>query len=206
LIDDLIERQPQRRRLAARVPQAAAVLSVDETKQALAYLAYHAQVRIGSRSIDRRDAQAIVEEFLTDERDGLGLKPRSARQVSEALLDLGGHVLGLLVEPADRQVRFLHRTFQEALAANHIATFALAEQVEAVEQYGSDPAWREILLCLLAYTRSRSQVGDLVRRLRAVPFQPMTATAHEELLCEIACGDFALPADLARELADQSIA
>ena len=116
------------------------------------------------------------------------------------MLDLGEANLGLLVRRAPYAFGFLHRTFQEYLAADYLAHAPLEEQRSTVEQRSTDSRWREVLLGLLSLTQRQEDVAELVGIMRRVAVGTTARYAVASVLCEVSVGDYNCPIHLARRL------
>jgi hypothetical protein len=206
LLDHLISVHPQRRRVAASDTSGQGDLSGDEVRQALASLAFHMQEEGGEGLIEADDGVREVERFLRDGEQGLGLDQAGARRLARQLVEVGESNLGLLVRQSPTAVGFLHRTFQEYLAACHLARQPLSDQEQTVERYCGDPRWREVILGLLHCNRRPQEVQSLVGRARgkAAVVSASERLASESLLAEAAFGDFNCPARLSQELANEA--
>lgn len=98
-----------------------------------------------------------VEERLAGKLDTLHRVQGSAPDVLTHLLDRSG----LLREPVEGQIDFVHKTFQEFLAARAAAAEG---DIGALVQHAHDDQWREVVV--MAVGHARPQLTDeLLRRL-----------------------------------------
>ncbi|HVF71036.1 MAG TPA: NACHT domain-containing protein [Chthoniobacterales bacterium] len=153
LVDLLLEEHPQRRREAAHRVQSAsgatlrgAQLGRREIRLAFAALAFALQEHAPGGNAGRGDAVSWLAEFLHAARWNVCLTDGEAHKVARALLEEAQSELGLLVEPAQGHVGFLHRSCQEWLAAEWIRELTPEEQRKIVCAHALKPQWREVLL------------------------------------------------------------
>jgi hypothetical protein len=206
LVEHLIAVHPQWRRSAANDPGPQGELSGDDIKQALAVLAVRILKEGGEGNIEVSEAIREVERFLQDPERGLGLNQAESKRLGKQLVDVGESNLGLLVRQSPTTVGFLHRTFQEFLAADCIARLSVEEQLGTVEKQCRDPQWREVILALMFCNRRSHEVQTLVGGVRAAvsSASPQEKLVLESLLAEVAFGDFNCPATLIQDLAHET--
>lgn len=208
IIDHLVAKHPYRRRAAALLTDGApSGLSDDDLVDCFAYLAYRVQERFGEGLIERGEAAAALEEYLMDVDLGHGYELREARRIGRELVEVGAETVGLLVERSPTELGFFHRAFQEFLAASHLVRMPPEQQLAVLENHRADPRWREVLLGLFHLTRRPTDTRAFTERMRGGVERLSEAERHslDLLLCEIACGDFNVPAGLARELAERAV-
>ncbi len=153
LVEHLISVHPIARRRAAMVKAQDNDLSPEDARIVFANLAFHLQSELPEGLIDRRVAEDVMSQFLRDDVLGFGLAQSEARRQARALLTLGEQALGLLVERGPQELGFLHRSFQEYLAAEHIVRKPFADQFDFVKDHCTEPIWQEVLLSLLHLIR-----------------------------------------------------
>lgn len=119
---------------------------------------------------------------------------------ARSLLTLGEQALGLLVERGPHELGFLHRSFQEYLAAEHIARKPFADQSDFVNQHCTEPIWQEVLLSLLHLTRRPEEVVALVSVMKDRAKLVSDRFITTPIRCEVAVGDFQCPTPLARNI------
>ncbi len=200
LVEHLISVHPIARRRAAMVNGENPDLTPEDARTVFAYLAFHLQSQLSEGLIERLHADEVVSRFLQDDQMGFGLDRKEARRQSRVLLNFGEQSLGLLVEKGPEELGFLHRSFQEHLAAEHIARMPFTEQSEFVRQHCTDPAWREVLLSLFHLTKRPEEVAEFVRVINDRARSLADRFTRDTLLCEIAVGDFQCPVTLAKRI------
>lgn len=205
LIALLLQQHPQRRRIAASTPAADPSLSDDDLREAMAHLAYHMISCSPAGLLDHRSAEGVLATFLTDPQQGVGLDQRDARQIARELLRTDALTTGLLVSKTQTDIGFFHRSLQDYLAGAYLHGRDPMEQREIVATHCAEPQWREVVLALLALTDRRDEVRSLVEVLRQRTCTPSERRVLDVLLCEMVTGEYACPADLAREIVGSAI-
>ena len=200
LVEHLISVHPIARRRAAMVNGENPDLTPEDARTAFAYLAFHLQSKLSEGLIARSHADEVVCGFLQDDQMGFGLDRKEARRQSRVLLHFGEQALGLLVEKGPEELGFLHRSFQEHLAAEHIARMPFTKQSEFVGEHCTNPAWQEVLLSLFHLTKRPEEVADFVRVINDQTRSLSDRFTRDSLLCEIAVGDFQCPVILAKKI------
>ena len=202
LVELLTVRHPARRRKAAEIIESSSLAMSDaETKQVLAYLAFHMQANHADGVIDRKLAETLVRDYLKDAATGFGFPEREARRHAARLLNMGIETIGVLVDRSPTDMGFFHRIIQEYLAACYLLGLSLAEQFGVVEARGRDPQWREVLLCLFSMTPRSDDLRAFVDGIRAKSVHPYDRVYAEELSAEVTFGAFNCPNSLANEIA-----
>jgi hypothetical protein len=200
LVEHLISVHPIARRRAAMLNGENPDLTPEDARTVFANLAFHLQSQLSEGLIERQHAEEIISRFLQDEQMGFGLDRKEARRQSRVLLNFGEQSLGLLVEKGPQELGFLHRSFQEHLAAEHIARIPFTEQSEFVRQHCTNPAWQEVLLSLFHLTKRPEEVAELVQVINDQARSLADRFTRDSLLCEIAVGDFQCPVTLAKKI------
>lgn len=203
LIEHLISAHPIARRRAAMVKTVESDLSSDDARIALASLAFHLQSTQPEGLVDGHSAEEAISSFLQDEALGFGLSRAEARRQSRNLLNFGEKSLGLLVKKGPQELGFLHRSFQEHLAAEYIARKPFPEQCRFVGRHCTDPHWREVLLSLLHLTQRPEEVAELVRAINGDAKSTSDRFVALPMLCEVAVGDFQCPVALSRKICSE---
>ncbi len=201
MIDRLLTEHPASRRIAASVASAPRGLEDNELKRALARVAFDVQDTRADGLISDDDLQEVVRQFLVDDELGLGMDSSQARALPSQFTHMAEGTLGLLVRQATKQLSFFHRSFQEYLAAFHLARLTLADQKSFVEKHFASPRWKDVLLSLFSMTRRPDELRLLVETMKAST--PPESFAVAELRAEAAFGDFDCPADLAKSIAEE---
>jgi hypothetical protein len=77
------------------------------------------------------------------------------------------NAVGLLVAKSPVELGFLHRAFQEYLAACGSSTISYSALSQKVEEHCQDYQWHEVILALLTLTPRTDDVDDLLKRIWA---------------------------------------
>jgi len=105
-----------------------------------------------------------------------------AREVARQMLPLSDQVIGVLSEATpERDVQFIHRTFQEFLAAEHLLSLPLKEQVAHCQKLTGDTSWHHVLLFLLQQSRRPDETFELMQAIESAPLE-IDADIHRKLL------------------------
>ena len=147
LVGRLLDSHPRSRLRAALAPAPRGVLDSVTRRRALSALAYAMQERrdVGEAPdvLDLPAATAVLREHLVRELD---LPVGRARERAGQLVAVGAEAIGILVEQSPGEVGFLHRAFQEFLAAEHLAVLDMEEQCFAFATRAHDSQWHDVLL------------------------------------------------------------
>jgi hypothetical protein len=144
-------------------------------------------------------ARKVCRDFLVSE---LALPLHDAEQRARRLLTFGEEVLGILVRKSPEEVGFLHRAFQEFLAAKHIASLPLVAQIGLFASRAADARWRDVLLFVAEAASRPNDVEQLVEAIETVRSGgPAADWSISLLLADITFGDARRPAALTRRLA-----
>ncbi|ABU57694.1 NACHT domain-containing protein [Roseiflexus castenholzii] len=142
-------------------------LSEDEVVQVLAPLAAHIHERYPSGLIEENELREQVTHSLAEYRGENPDRPSPAfRRDVEAFLRAVRERVGLLSARGEAAYGFLHLTFQEYLAARHLAGDPNAA-LEAILARRDDPRWREPVLLALGYLSWSQNMAARGRLLRA---------------------------------------
>ncbi len=144
LIDEHRNRKVYASASAAEMPRS------EDVRRLALLLAADLQHR-GQESLSHQDALDLLRKGLSDGGDklGLGYPEAQAFSLARGLLDSVSTDLGLLVQPRDGTVGFIHRFIQEYLCAEHLLLRSAEDRRATVLDHFNDPQWREtITLCL----------------------------------------------------------
>ena len=203
LVRHFLDRAAQRR--AAAGTPGDDPLAGGPVRDALAHLAFTMQRDHETLIIPIDSARRSIESFLRDEDIGLGMTVAEAKRHAREFSEVSESDIGVLVRQGVAELGFIHRSFQEFLAAEHLARLSAHEQLETVSYHALDPRWHEVLLALCWLTRGSDHLRELIRILEQHASESGNGLAVRELLAEIAFGDFRCPADMAREIATDAI-
>jgi hypothetical protein len=201
LMRHMLRDHPQRKRSAAAIIPADQ-LSEREIQSILSRLAYEIQVEQTGRTISEAAFESHLIEMLTSTQEsGLGLPIAEARKFSKGFINIEEGSLGLLVPQGLRNFGFLHRSFQERLAAMHCAGKSLDDQISIVRDYANDPQWRETLLHLCSMTSRPNELSALLPAISDASDSKLQHEGAEDFQIEVAFSDFDLPLQQVKEIA-----
>lgn len=205
ILRHFLELHPARRRQSALAAETRQPLPSSIIREALGYLAYVVQCEHPNQIIDVKDARSTIESYLRDPDLGPGMQKAEALVHVDDFVNISEGSLGIIVRQGYAELSFLHRSFQEQLAAEHIARRAAPEQVKIIEAHARDAQWREVILALLARTPRPSDVGVLVEALTRHVDESPSGIAVFDLLTEVAFGEFHCPSALARRIGNDAL-
>ena len=198
----LLEEQPKRREKAAHARETTTGrLSEENRKRALARLAWETHDSPGSDALDKTVAQNALQNFCSIhlyKNDG------EALEIAEELLAIGAETVGILVEKSPVDIGFLHRSFQEFLAAEHLSNLPFEQQKKAVKERFANPQWHDVFLCLCHLNTREGEVDDFVDIVENIELPPEMELSRQSFLAEITFGDLHCSARIARKLAEET--
>ncbi len=146
LVELLVEKHPQMRKRASHA--SGALLSATEVTTLFAAVAYHLRVKDPAGTVTKPEMRALIVESMIND-DVLGYQQAEARRMADAVLAMAEDEFGLIVSHGAGSFGFLHRVVLDHLAGQYLATLPTDAQIEAVQRFVHDPAWRDVLLALL---------------------------------------------------------
>ena len=197
----LLEEQPKRREKAAYARGTTGSLNQENRERALARLAWETHDSSGSDALDKTIARIALQDFCETH---LYKTPGEALEISEELLAIGAEAVGILVEKSSVDIGFLHRSFQEFLAAKHLSNLPFEQQKEAVKERFENPQWHDVFLCLCHLNTRVGEVDDFVAIIEDMELPIEMELARQSFLAEIAFGDLHCSANIARRLAEET--
>ena len=198
----LLEEQPKRREKAAYARgTTTGRLSEENRKRALARLAWETHDSPGSDALNKMVAQNALQDFCSTH---LYKNDAEALEIAEELLGIGAEAIGILVEKSSVDIGFLHRSFQEFLAAKHLSNLPFEQQKEFVKNYFENPQWHDVFLCLCHLNTREGEVDDFVDIVENMELLPEMELSRQSFLTEVAFGDLHCSASIARRLAEDT--
>ena len=206
LIEHLVAVHPRSRQAAGFVTSSRGPLQPSETREVLAALAAHVQVEYPTGTFPVEQAIGFIREHLEAE-EGFAMSRAEARPIARDLFEAVELGLGILVKRGPADIGFLHRAFQEYLAAESIARLPLTHQHELVREHCVDTRWREVILALLQLTKRPDDIDSFVRIMLERGADDEERYIVDLILCELAVGDFncrpSKALDLCRKAVDE---
>ena len=165
LIEIMLNVHPSRRATAAsEVKSRLNTFSTDDVRrEALGKLAFEMQTRGAGVSINRKDAQLIIKNFLEDSDDGPGWSIVEARAGADELVNLDADTSGLLIENGTNELTFCHAAFREHLAGLELAAWPLEKQLKFVADHSDEPRWRGTIVTLVQSLGQKDDVEKILQ-------------------------------------------
>lgn len=206
MLDHVLREHPQAKRVAASITEPGGMLDEVSTRQALANLAFVVQSEYPNGVIGDSQFESVVHAFLTDRSNtGLGLSPAESNRYLPQFSRLAEGTLGVLVRQGTRDLSFIHRSFQEFLAAQHLARLPLVTQEQTVGQHCVTPQWREVILGLISQTSRPDDVRRLIETIEPYADESVSGLAVRELLTEIGFAEFSVPPDVVDRVTSEGL-
>lgn len=160
----LIENHPNNRK------RAAAIILHDqmefELSEIFTKLAYEIQKDSSDGIIRKNDAKKIIVGFLEDYMFYPKLK---AKKDAEDILNIGANNIGIIIEKSNDDIAFMHRQFQEYLAAQYMIDSDEDFQLQTLQDYSANPTWHQTILCFfgLLKTTQRKLYGKCIAQIES---------------------------------------
>ena len=204
IIQHLIAEHPQMRAIAADVTTTSSnELTDEDNRLILEYLAYYIQKNYNNGLVELEDAKNNLKNYLMNNGD-FNLAPYQARRYSDQFLKVSEDVIGVIVKQSHTEIGFLHRVFQEYLAASYISKKSLDNQKFIIQKFCSNPQWKEVVLSLFHLTNDPKIVKEFIDHIQIISgdLNHFEKYVVDLILFEIAFGDYNCPIGIAEELAD----
>ena len=200
IVDYLILVHPKKRQQAASVTSVEGDLRDEDMKGLLAYLAFEIQEKHSEGLLDTKIAEELVRKRI--EHD-FGFERPKAIALARHVIQTSESAVGLLVAKSPVEIGFLHRTFQDYLAACGLSTVTYSVLSEKLESHCSKYQWHEVILALLTLTSRTEDVDDLLKKIKAKrdTAGPLDQYAIEHLLYEAALVHSKCSIELAKTVA-----
>jgi energy-coupling factor transporter ATP-binding protein EcfA2 len=202
LVRILLEIHPDSRATASgdTEPRFRHATDPDQRRAALARLAFAAREGAGDAGIPSAGARDILRAYLASPR-GFDLTTADASVAAGEILSVNAETQGLIVEKAPNEVGFVHASFEEFLAAEHVSSWPFSEIEAFVRTRSGDGRWRNVITNLLSKIQRRDELDRLVAIIEE-PEQDQLLRFHKEaLLGDVAFGAAGRSPTTARRLA-----
>ncbi|HUU84076.1 MAG TPA: HEAT repeat domain-containing protein [Phycisphaerae bacterium] len=143
-------------------------LSAEETKKVWSRVAFWMHKTKGTGTCHRQQLQERLVEVLTE----IGKDEIEAEKTAESYIDTAAERAGLLEERGANVFAFMHQTFQEYLAARHLA-MPHRKVIERVLEIAPDPRWHEVIRLTAGYIGVIQEDDEMVTEL-------VTAIANDD--------------------------
>jgi hypothetical protein len=196
----LISEQPTRRAVASLRGSDMYLQNPRVAEQGLQFLALFIHEQPGSESIPEDEARSALATFY----QGPGCRKPEAEAIELAAtqVERATHEIGVLVERQPEQIGFLHRSFQEFLAAKEIARRPFVEARQLIVNKSSEPGWQEILLTVLHFMR-QDEVDAVLVEVRKTAPGPLELLLHQTFLARAVFTDLNCSGSIAVEIAEE---
>ncbi len=164
IVDHLILVHPKKRQKAASITYKEGDLRDEDIKGLLAYLALEIHENHSEGLLNTKVAEDIVQGRI--EQD-FGFEKSTAISLARHVIQTSENAVGLLVAKSPVEIGFLHRTFQEYLAACGLNAIPYLVLSEKLERNCSDYQWHQVILALLTLTSRTEDVDDLLKKIKA---------------------------------------
>ena len=198
----LLREHPKHRESAVHARHATTGrLSEENRERALAHLAWETHGSLGSDVLEKTVAREVLQDFCSSH---LQKSDGEALEIADELLGIGVEAIGILVEKSSVEIGFLHRSFQEFLAAKHLSSLSFEQQKEVLKERFPNPQWSDVLLCLCHLNSRVGQVDTLVEIVECMDLPAEREFFRRTFLAEIAFGDLHCSAGTAKRVAEKT--
>lgn len=140
ITEHLINHHPIRRRTSANIIQED---DLDfDVSEVFSVLAIYIQKNCHDGIITKKEAQKVIEEYLKDFMD---YEVSKAKKLSKSLLDIGANNIGIIIEKSSDDVAFMHRQFQEFMAAKYLFESDKGISTDYIKDFASNPQWNQVI-------------------------------------------------------------
>ncbi|HEX4966111.1 MAG TPA: NACHT domain-containing protein [Thermoanaerobaculia bacterium] len=195
----LLQDHPQRREKSA-MSRKSLPITQDSRDKALACLAFEIHSSAQTNTLDKEKSRDVLRDYLTA---AIGKSAADAFEQAGELLTLGAQSVGILVEKSQQEVGFIHRAFQEFLAAKHISRLPFPEQQQFVKQSCSSPQWHDVILCLFHLNQRADEVDSLIGLIEGADLSSTAKVTSTLLMAETAFSDLHCSPEMSREIASK---
>lgn len=182
LVREMLDNHPSRRAAASSPASIEISLSPEIRRAAIASLARTLHGSEDTTSISRSAAEASFVEYF---RDIEGMTLSDARGQARQMLPISAQVIGILSEASPTgDIQFVHRTFQEFLAAEDLHSLPIEEQVAFCHKHAGDPTWQQILLFLLQRCNRPNDTFTLIQAIEKLDISMIASHSRKLLIAE----------------------
>lgn len=194
LVSEMLITQPSRRAASAGGSPIAPELSPDIRRSAIAGLAYTIHNSPGGTTLSKEEARDCFSNYFQEVE---GMQKPQAREHARRMLPISDQIIGVITEAnAQGEVQFIHRTFQEFLAAEYLYAQSMEKQTAACRDHAGDPAWYQVTLFLLQRTTRLEDTKALVDAIMSQDLQVAGSQYRELLIAEAVFSNIKLPPEI----------
>jgi hypothetical protein len=163
LIKEMMDDHPSRKAaISASIPALGAIPS-QMRRGALALLAWSIHASASGAFMERNEVEKCFAAFF-QESEGMTLM--DARANARQMLPISDQIIGILSEASPGgDVQFVHRTFQELLAAEHLSSLPIEDQENYCLDHAGDPVWHQVILFLVQKSNRPHETEKLINAL-----------------------------------------
>lgn len=182
LVKEMMDDHPSRRAsISASIPTLASISS-QIRRGALASLAWSIHTSVDGVSLERKEAEICFSNYF---RDSEGMTLAEAKSHGRQMLPISDQIIGVLSEASPGgDVQFVHRTFQELLAAEHLSSLSIEDQVKHCADHACDPVWHQILLFLIQKNNRPLETDRMIHALNQSRSSRRDSLQAKRLLAE----------------------
>lgn len=200
LVKEMLEDHPSKRAAISASIQTLTSITPQVRRAALASLAWTVHSSREGAYVERTAAEQCFCSFFEESE---GLAHSEAKSQARQMLPISDQIIGILSEASPGgDIHFVHRTFQELLAAEHLSSRPVGEQVQHCADKAADPAWHQVLLFLLQKSNRRVDTDALVEAMRQPQPKLRDAFLAKLLLAEAVFAPIQMSAKRRAELAE----
>lgn len=140
----LISQHPNRRKKQANIVEDSSSRIDLYLSNIFSELALYIQQTSTDGVLTKIDASNFIYKYLNEE---IGLTKIDAKTESDKLVNTGANNLGIIIEKSSEEISFIHRQFQEFLAAKCLENDEDDEKVlKTITEFCVDPLWRNLII------------------------------------------------------------
>ncbi|MFW9989297.1 MAG: NACHT domain-containing protein [Candidatus Odinarchaeota archaeon] len=140
ITNHLISKHPLRRKTSASIIEENQ-LEFD-LNDIFTEIAFHMQVNSHEGTISKKEGREVIENFLVRL---MHYETPKAKKLSNELLDIGANSIGIIIEKSNLEFAFIHRQFQEFLAAKYIAESERSEIITILKKFAHKSSWHQVI-------------------------------------------------------------
>ena len=148
----LINRHPSKRQSNASIIDNKTALEFD-IYEVFTELAFYIQGHSNDGVILKSEANKVIESYLVR---SMHYEAPKARKSSADLLNIGANHIGIIIEKSNDEVAFIHRQFQEYLAAKYLSELDQVLVENTLQTYADLPGWHQVITNFFGLIPSRS--------------------------------------------------
>ncbi len=175
LIKEMMEDHPSRRASISASNITLSSLQPPIRRGALASLAWAIHTSTDGVFLEHKEAENSFVRYFEETE---GMLRADAKSYARLMLPISDQIIGVLSEASSGgDIQFVHRTFQELLAAEHLSSQPIENQEQQCKDHAGDPSWHQVLLFLIQKSNRPHETDKLISALG----QEKTALRDEQM-------------------------